>query len=54
MLVILETMTIIRWSQDSSSGEEKAGEVHRMYSGLEMESEWLKMVMASCKLKIEK
>ena len=48
MLVILEMMAIIRWSQDSSSGEEKAGEVRKMFKSLGMESEWHRMVMPSC------
>ena len=48
MLVILETMTIIRWSQDPRRGEEKAGQVRRMCWSLGMENELRRMVMASC------
>ena len=47
MLVILETMAFIRWSQDSSSQEENAGEVCKMCRSLGMENEWHGMVMAS-------
>ena len=48
MLVILETMAIIKWTQDFSGGEEKAGEVRKIRKSLGMESVWRRMVMPSC------
>ena len=38
ILVILETMDIMRWSQDLRRGEEKAGEVRSMCWSLGMEN----------------